>query len=66
MKPLLEKPKKKPLIRLKVVDFSILNGIKFGIGFTIGSVLGTFILTISLAGLAMFTAFVLKMPINLP
>ncbi len=36
-KPLLERPKKQKTYQIKVMDFTIWNGFKFGMGFALGS-----------------------------
>ena len=55
-----KKRKTKNLIHLKVIDFSLWNGFKFGVGFTIGSICVSIVL-----GIVMFL-FTMIAAIGLP
>lgn len=50
-----KKPKKR-IIRLKVVDFTVWNGFKFGVGLTLGSIAVSIVLGIVMFFLTMFFA----------
>lgn len=54
--PSLKQPKKN-IVSLKVIDFTIWNGIKFGIGLMIGTTIGSIILALILGGLAFILGF---------
>ena len=57
-----KKIQKNQPLTLKVIDFSIWNGVKFGIGFMIGTTIGSILLALVAGGLITLLALLLGVP----
>lgn len=57
-----KKIQKNQPLTLKVIDFSIWNGVKFGIGLMIGTTIGSILLALVAGGVLFLLAMLLGIP----
>lgn len=57
-----KKIQKNQPLTLKVIDFSIWNGVKFGIGFVIGTTIGSIIMAMFAGGVLVLLSMLLGIP----
>ena len=57
-----KKIQKNQPLTLKVIDFSVWNGVKFGIGFMIGTTIGSILLALAAGGVLFLLAMLLGIP----